>query len=40
MTENFNVVRECRRLETNMNVCPVDNNLQIRQQEVEIFPMI
>ena len=30
MAENFKVVRKCRRLETNMNVPPVDNYLQIR----------
>ena len=30
MAENVKVARECRRLETNMNVSPVDNSLQIR----------
>ena len=30
MAENFKVVREHRRLETNINVPPVDDNLQIR----------
>ena len=29
MAENFKVVREHRRLETNTNVPPVNNNLQI-----------
>ena len=35
MAENFKVVRECRRLEANMNV-----HLQIRTLRSEIFPMI
>ena len=30
MAKNFKIVGEFRRLETNMNVPPVDNNLQIR----------
>ena len=30
MAENFKVFREHRRSETNMNVPPVDDNLQIR----------
>ena len=30
MAENFEVFRDCRRLETNMNAPPVADNLQIR----------
>ena len=30
MTENIKKVRECRRLETDMNVPPVDDNLYVR----------
>ena len=31
MTENVKIARECRRLETNMNVPPVDNYLHVRK---------
>ena len=30
MTENIKMVRECRRLETDMNIPPVDNNQYVR----------
>ena len=38
MAENFKVVRECRRLETNINVPPVDNNFHIRTLQNRNIP--
>ena len=38
MAENFKVVKEYRRLETNINVPPVDNNCQIRTLKSRNIP--
>ena len=38
MAENFTLVRECRRLETNTNVPAVDNYLQIRTLRIRNIP--
>ena len=38
MAENFKVVREYRRLDTGINVPPVDNNLQIRTLRTRNIP--
>ena len=38
MAENFKVVRECRKLETKMNVPAVDENLQSRTLRIRNIP--
>ena len=40
MAENIKVAREHRRLETNMNIVPVDENLYVKKWEVETSHVI
>ena len=38
MTENFKIVRECRGLETNLNLPPVDHNLDVKTLRSRSIP--